>query len=225
MWEVYALEPRMRLNLGIRRRLAPLLQNDPDRIKCANSILLTFIGSPVIYYGDEIGMGDNIWLDDRNGVRTPMQWNDRPNAGFTREDVPADRLYSPIIEGQTYGSETVNVAAQERDPASLLNWTREALRVRRQHPVFGRGNLTLLHPETLAVLAYLRNDVTETVLVVNNLSGDPLQVTLDLDAYNGRIVTDLFTGETLEARTTSTWTLSLAGYAYRWLSLGKAGSG
>jgi maltose alpha-D-glucosyltransferase / alpha-amylase len=217
MWDFYAPEPRMRLNLGIRRRLAPLLDNNLALVKCAKSILLTFIGSPVLYYGDEIGMGDNIWLDDRDGVRTPMQWNDRPNAGFTDEDMPPDRLYAPLIEGQTYGFETVNVAAQEADPQSLLNWTREALRVRRQHPVFGRGELTLLHPENLAILAYLRNDAAETVLVINNLSADPQEVTLDLGAYVGRQLSDLFTGESLPDAASATWSLSLAGYEYRWL--------
>ena len=219
MWQVYAPEPRMRLNLGIRRRLAPLLDNTMARIKVANSILFTFIGSPVIYYGDEIGMGDNIWLDDRDGVRTPMQWSDQQNAGFTQEDVPANILYAPLIESPTYGYKTVNVEAQDKDPQSLLNWTRMVLRVRKQHPVFGRGDLTILHPENKAVLAYLRSYGTETVLVVNNLSPKRQQVTLDLTPYTGQTLTDLFTGEELETVASSRWTLALADYQYRWLSL------
>lgn len=219
MWDFYAPEPRMRLNRGIRRRLAPLLENDLDRIKCANSILLTFKGSPFLYYGDEIGMGDNIWLDDRDGVRTPMQWNDRPNAGFTGEDVPLDELDAPLIEGQTYGHETVNVDAQDKDPASLLNWTREALRVRRHHVVFGRGEVTLLHPDNMAILAYLRSYASEVALVINNLSPDQQEVTLDLSHYAGRTLVDLFSEEVLETAAASDWTLSMPGFGYRWFLL------
>ncbi|MGC9467208.1 MAG: maltose alpha-D-glucosyltransferase [Anaerolineae bacterium] len=219
MWDFYAPEPRMRLNLGIRRRLAPLLQNDMARIQCANSILLTFVGSPFLYYGDEIGMGDNIWLEDRNGVRTPMQWNDQPNAGFTAEDVPADRLYEPVIDDETYGYENVNVMAQDADPDSMLNWTRRALGVRKQHPVFGSGALTLLSPENLAVLAYLRTHEDEALLVINNLSSEPQEVTLDLGDYEGRELEDLFTGERLETRASASCSLSLSRYGYRWLKL------
>lgn len=219
MWEFYAPEPRMRLNLGIRRRLTPLLNNNLARIQCANSILLTFIGSPVIYYGDEIGMGENIWLDDRDGVRTPMQWSDEPKAGFTHKDLAADRLYAPIIDDNIYGYKKVNVAAQDRDPASLLNWMRKALHVRKQHPVFGRGTLTLLHPENQAVLAYLRGSDTETILVINNLSSAEQEVTLDLSPYTGSILTDLFTGNCLEIKASAEWTARMEGYAICWLSL------
>ncbi len=219
MWDFYAPEPRMRLNLGIRRRLAPLLDNDMARIKVANSILLTFVGSPFLYYGDEIGMGDNIWLDDRNGVRTPMQWNDGPHAGFTDANVPANRLSQPVIEDDEFGYVKVNVAAQTDDPASLLNWTRGALAVRKQHLVFGRGSLTLLKPNNTAVLAYVRANSDETVLVVNSLSPDPLHVALDLDGYRGKMLVDLSTGAKLEVPASGTWTLALERYGYRWLKV------
>ncbi|HHE71728.1 MAG TPA: maltose alpha-D-glucosyltransferase [Chloroflexi bacterium] len=219
MWAYYAPEPRMRLNLGIRRRLAPLLENDQDRIRCANSILLTFIGSPFIYYGDEIGMGDNIWLEDRNGVRTPMQWTAAPNAGFTAPDVPAERLYLPLIDDAVFGYRTVNVAAQEAEPDSLLNWMRRALQVRRQHPVFGRGHLILLAPEPKSVLAYVREGPQETVLVVNNLAAEEQRVTLDLGPYVGARLEDLFTGQTEPETASEAWTLTLPRYGYRWLRL------
>jgi maltose alpha-D-glucosyltransferase / alpha-amylase len=218
MWDFYAPEPRMRLNLGIRRRLAPLLDNDQARIRCANSILLTFIGSPFLYYGDEIGMGDNIWLKDRNGVRTPMQWHSGPNAGFTGSDVASDRLYEPLIEDETFGYTRVNVEAQVGDPTSLLNWMRRALDVRRQHPVFGRGDLALLDAGNPAVLAYVRAYAGETVLVVNNLASSSEKVTLDLSVYAGQTLTDLFTGTVVDAPASGAWTLSLERYGFCWLS-------
>lgn len=219
MWDFYAPEPRMRLNLGIRRRLAPLLDNDMARIKVANSILLTFVGSPFLYYGDEIGMGDNIWLDDRNGVRTPMQWNDGPHAGFTDASVPADRLSQPVIDDEVFGYKNVNAQAQASDPDSLLNWTRKALAVRKQHPVFGRGSLALLKPANSAVLGYVRATGDETVVVVNNLSPEPQHVTLDLAGYRGKMLVDLFTGAKLEVPASGTWTLALERYGYRWLMI------
>src|SRR5512136_1866033 len=137
MWNFYAPEPRMRLNLGIRRRLAPLLGNDRRRIQLANSLLLTFIGSPFLYYGDEIGMGENIWLEDRDGVRTPMQWSAAENAGFS--DAPAGQLYAPVIDDAVYGYQQVNAAVQRADAGSLWHWMQRVLRIRKQHPVFGRG--------------------------------------------------------------------------------------
>ena len=158
----------MRLNLGIRRRLAPLLGNNPALIKVANSILLTLIGSPFLYYGDEIGMGDNIWLDDRVGVRTPMQWDSSPNAGFS--SAASEQLYAPVIEGGEHDYRKVNVHQQATDPDSLLNWTKNALRVRSQHPAFGRGSLTVLHVSDQAILAYLRQYEDEMLLILNNLS-------------------------------------------------------
>ncbi len=219
MWDFYAPEPRMRLNLGIRRRLAPLLENDMARIKCANSILLTYIGSPFLYYGDEIGMGDNIWLEDRNGVRTPMQWNAKPNAGFTGEDVPPERLYEPIIDDEIYGYQAINVAAEDENPDSLLNWTRTALRVREQHPAFGRAELTLLSPDNLSVLAYLRSHDDETILVLNNLSTEAQEVSLDRDAIPGGRVQDLFTDDVQDVPEAETWTITLPRYGYQWLEV------
>jgi maltose alpha-D-glucosyltransferase/alpha-amylase len=156
-------------------------------------------------------------LDDRNGVRTPMQWSDAPHAGFTAPETPADRLVHPVIDDDVYGYQRVNVAAQEADADSLLNWTRRALRVRRQHPAFGRGTLELLAPDNTAVLAYLRIHDDEVILALHNLSAEPQSVTLDLSDYAGRRLTDLFTGDTLEAPASGAWTLDLGRYGFRWL--------
>jgi len=213
MWDVYAPERRMRLNLGIRRRLAPLLDSDVRRIKLANSILLTLVGSPFLYYGDEIGMGDNIWLEDRDTVRTPMQWDNSPNAGFST--APAESLYAPLIDDPAYGYQRVNVEAQLADPRSLLNWTRRALRVRRQHPAFGQGSMCLLAPDSPAVLAYVRQHPQETLLVLNNLSPDSQEVSLNVPDLEHPPV-DLFTGKVLAHRPGAPLRLQLAGYAYRW---------
>ncbi len=217
MWDFYAPEPRMRLNLGIRRRLAPLLNNDKQQIKLANSILLTFTGSPVIYYGDEIGMGDNIWLEDRDGVRTPMQWTAGESAGFS--EAPPDELFDPLIEDDVYGYEQVNVQAQQADPDSLLNWMKAVLRVRRKHTAFGRGELRILPIENKSVLAYIRQYLQETILVVNNLSGEAQTVTLDLSDYVSRQVVDLFTEETQSMLLDEPYEIELEPYGYRWLRL------
>jgi len=219
LWDFYAPEPRMRLNRGIRRRLAPLLQNDADQIRCISSILLTFFGSPFLYYGDEIGMGDNIWLEDRNGVRTPMQWHDGHNAGFSGGDVPADRLYAPVIDDPIYGYRRVNVAVQEQDPASLLNWTRAALQVRREHPVFGRGDLTLLHPESKAVFAYVRSYARQSILAIHNLSSTPQEAALDLGTYAGRGLENLLTGDAVTVGASGLWTVPLSRYGFLWLKV------
>ena len=154
LWNFYAADKRMRLNLGIRRRLAPLLENDLRKIQLMNSLLLSMPGTPIVYYGDEIGMGDNIFLGDRDGVRTPMQWSPDRNGGFSRAD-PA-RLYLPPIMDAIYGYEAVNVEAQQRDPSSLLNWMKRMIAVRQAHQAFGRGTLRLLYPRNRKILAYLR---------------------------------------------------------------------
>src|SRR5690606_24323522 len=156
MWETYAPDPKQRINLGIRRRLAPLVDNDQRKILLLHSMLLTMMGSPFLYYGDEIGMGDNVALFDRNGLRTPMQWDFSPNAGFS--DAPAERLYAPVISDPVYGYQAVNVAAQEADPSSLLNKVRQLIAIRKQHPVFGRGDFgwRAFSFETKAVVAYQR---------------------------------------------------------------------
>ena len=217
MWNFYAPEPRMRLNLGIRRRLAPLLDNDMDRIKVANSILLTFIGSPVLYYGDEIGMGDNIWLDDRDGVRTPMQWSGDHNAGFST--APSDKLYAPLIDDGVYDYARVNVQAQETAPDSPLNWVRSVLCERKKHPAFGCGDLHLLSPKNKAILAYLRVYEDETLLVVNNLSSEPQTFALNLAGSEGRALLDLLSQNTLPVVTSQPYTLHLERYGYRWFKL------
>lgn len=217
MWDFYAPEPRMRLNLGIRRRLAPLLDNDRRRIEVANSILLTLIGSPFIYYGDEIGMGDNIWLDDRDGVRTPMQWDASLNAGFSV--APAEQLYAPVIDDPVYGYEQLNVAVQRADSGSLWHWMRHVLCIRKQHAVFGRGTLRFLKPDNAAILAYLRSDDAQTILVLNNLSAEPQEVAVDLSAYAGKVPRDLLGDATWDAIGASPYQFILAPYGYLWLAL------
>jgi maltose alpha-D-glucosyltransferase/alpha-amylase len=217
MWDFYAPEPRMRLNLGIRRRLAPLLENDPRRIRVANSILLTFVGSPFLYYGDEIGMGDNIWLEDRDGLRTPMQWTDGPNAGFST--APKEALTDPVIEDQIYGYQEVNVEAQAADPGSLLNWIKRVLRVRKQHAAFGRGALRLLEPENRAILAYVREYEGQSVLLLHNLAATRQETTLDLSGWEASKLVDLLSGEILASAAVPSFPVALDGYGYRWLAL------
>ena len=216
MWDFYAPEPRMRLNLGIRRRLAPLLDNDRDRIELANSMLFTLPGSPVVYYGDEIGMGDDIWLDDRDGVRTPMQWSDSLNAGFSLAD-PAS-LYTPVLSDQTYGYQHVNVESQRADPRSLLNWMQAAIAVRRAHPALSRGDIHFLEPSNLAILTYLRRYEDETVLVASNLSSEPQVALLELGSLAGAQPVDLFTGQRLPQIDAEPYPLKLGGYKFRWLA-------
>jgi maltose alpha-D-glucosyltransferase / alpha-amylase len=205
MWNFYAPERRMRLNLGIRRRLAPLLGNDQSRIQLANSLLLTLIGSPVIYYGDEIGMGDNIWLDDRDGVRTPMQWADQTHAGFST----ADRLYAPVIDDDHFGYRHLNVAAQQADPNSLLNALRHMLAVRKQHPAFGRGDFAWVDVGSPAVAAYWRTLADDRVLVIHNLSDQAQPIELADQPHEWL---DLLT------QSRSTHHVSLQRYQFLWLA-------
>jgi maltose alpha-D-glucosyltransferase/alpha-amylase len=193
MYAEYAHDPRMKLNVGIRRRLAPLVDNGRRRIELLNSLLFSLPGSPIIYYGDEIGMGDNIYLGDRNGVRTPMQWSGDRNAGFSRAD--AARLYSPPIADPVYGYQAINVEAQLRDPSSLLNWMKRLIRLRKSYPVFGRGGIEFCHPANSKVLVYIRSGAGQTVLVVNNLSRFVQPVELDLRHYAGWTPVEIF-GET-----------------------------
>lgn len=204
----------MRLNLGIRRRLAPLLGNDRRKIELMNSLLFSLPGSPVIYYGDEIGMGDNIDLFDRNGVRTPMQWDSSPNAGFTLPDVPADRLYAPVIAGTEYGVQRVNVAAQRADPASLWHVIRRMIQVRKAYAVFGIGELTWAPSLTTAVAGYWRAANDQRLLVLNNLSGETQSVELDWPAATA---TDILTGRQLPLSTPGRLKLDLTPYQYLWL--------
>lgn len=212
MWENYAPEPRMRLNLGIRRRLAPLLDNDDRKIKLINSLLLTLPGSPIIYYGDEIGMGDDIWLPDRNGVRTPMQWTAGPNAGFS--DAPAESLYSPVVASDSFEPARVNVAAQQADPGSLWHAMRHMLHVRKQHPAFGWGELAWLDCEVPQIAAYRRWYQGESIVAIHNLDYSPQQVSFALDQTGP--LSDLLTNRRfpLDDRTLD---LELLPYEYLWL--------
>ncbi len=189
MWNEYAIDPRSRINLGIRRRLAPLVDNSRRRIELLTSLLLSLHGTPVIYYGDEIGMGDNIYLGDRNGVRTPMQWNGDRNSGFSRADVHA--LYTPLVADPVYGYQAVNVEAQQRVPGSLLNWMKRIIRVRKSYPVFGRGSQTFLRPENRRVLAYLREHQGGEILCVANLARFAQYVEPDLSRFAGRTPVEL----------------------------------
>jgi maltose alpha-D-glucosyltransferase/alpha-amylase len=183
MYYEYAKDPRMKINIGIRRRLAPLLDNGRRQMELLTSLILTLPGTPILYYGDEIGMGDNIYLGDRDGVRTPMQWTGDRNAGFSRAD-PA-RLYSPVITDPVYGYQSINVEAQLRTQTSLLNWMRRFFRVRKQYPVFGRGDIQFLHPENNKVLAYVRRHADQHVLCVANLSRFSQPVEMNLQEYDG----------------------------------------
>jgi maltose alpha-D-glucosyltransferase/alpha-amylase len=189
MWEKYAPEPRMRLNLGIRRRLAPLLDNDQHTIELAHSLLFTLPGSPIIYYGDEIGMGDNIWLPDRNGVRTPMQWNAEPNTGFS--DAPVQSLYSSIIDDDVYGPSSVNVDSQMKNPDSLWNTIRQMIDVRKKHHCFGWGEFEWMDFGTNAIAAYKRKYNNESILVIHNLDNKAHDIALPqngIDAFSGKTV-------------------------------------
>ena len=217
MWDFYAREPRMRLNLGIRRRLAPLLDNDRRKIELANSILFTLPGSPIIYYGDEIGMGDNIWLEDRDGVRTPMQWSDEKNAGFST--AHPSRLYSPVIDDRMFGPQKVNVRAQRNDPSSLFHTMRKMISTRKKHKSLGRGDCQFLHPDSTAVLIYIRQHEDESILVVNNLSSSPQSVALELAPFFGSSPRDILSGASLPSIADKPYVLVLDPYQYLWLLL------
>jgi maltose alpha-D-glucosyltransferase/alpha-amylase len=220
LWETYARDRRARINLGIRRRLAPLLERDRRRIELMNGLLLSLPGTPVIYYGDEIGMGDNIHLGDRDGVRTPMQWSYDRNGGFSRAD-PAS-LVLPAIMDPLYGFQALNVEAQETDQHSLLHWTRRMLAVRKSHPAFGRGTLKFLYPGNRKIFAYLREiggDAPETVLCVCNLSRTAQAVELDLSSYVGRTPVDIVGGSVFPPIGQLTYLLTLAPYGAFWFLL------
>src|SRR5205823_3038137 len=206
-----------RINLGIRRRLAPLMQNDPDRIKLMNSLLLSMPGSPVVYYGDEIGMGDNIYLGDRNGVRTPMQWSPDRNAGFSRADP--QRLFLPPIMDPIYGYEALNVEAQQRDPGSLLNWMKRMLSVRKQSHAFGRGSLAFLPAGNRKVLVYLRELKDEAILCVANLSRAAQPVELDLKRFRGRVPVELLGRTTFPPIGDLPYLLTLPAHGFYWFRL------
>jgi maltose alpha-D-glucosyltransferase/alpha-amylase len=217
MFDEYAGDRQMRLNLGIRRRLAPLLENDRRRIELMNGMALSLPGSPVIYYGDEIGMGDNIYLGDRNGVRTPMQWDSGWNGGFSEADP--EQLYLPLVAGSVSGYQVVNVRAQSRLDHSLFSWLRRLIRVRKSSRVFGRGSLEFLQPRNYRVLAYLRRLGDEIVLVVNNLSGSAQAVELDLAAHAGAVPIEMLGGNLFPRIGKLPYLLTLGPYQFFWFRL------
>jgi maltose alpha-D-glucosyltransferase/alpha-amylase len=219
MYQSYAADSRARLNLGIRRRLAPLLDNDLERIKLMNSLLLSMPGSPIIYYGDEIGMGDNFFLGDRNGLRTPMQWSPDRNAGFSRADP--QQLYLPPIMDPVYGYQAVNVEAQTRDRSSLLNWMKRLLLVRRSSQAFGRGTLRFIRPGNRRVLVYLRQYGDDTILCVANLSRSAQPVELDLAAHKGAVPIELLGRTSFPPIGDLPYLLTLPGYAFYWFRLSR----
>jgi maltose alpha-D-glucosyltransferase/alpha-amylase len=217
MYDSYAESKTMRLNLGIRRRLAPLLNNDRRRIELMNGMLMSLPGTPIIYYGDEIGMGDNINLGDRNGVRTPMQWTGETNAGFST--APPERLYAPLIQDPVYGYPAVNVLRQRASEHSLLNWMQLIITVRRSTAVFGRGSIEFLYPANHRILAYVRRLGNETVLVVNNLSSTAQAVELDLRSYKGNIPIEM-SGRNMFPRVGDVpYLLTMGPYQFFWFRL------
>ncbi len=217
MYYEYAKDPRMKINIGIRRRLAPLAENGRRQIELLNSILLSMPGSPILYYGDEIGMGDNYYLGDRNGVRTPMQWSSDRNAGFSRAD-PA-RLYSPVVMDPVYGFQSINVEAQERTPTSLLNWITRLIRVRKKYPAFGRGSLEFLGGGNPKVLAYIRQYEGQTLLVVLNLSRFVQCAEVDLSRFIGMQPVELIGETRFPAITDRPYFFTLGPHAFYWFRL------
>ncbi len=221
MWAEYAPHPRMRLNLGIRRRLAPLLDHDERRIRVLNAMLFSLPGSPIIYYGDEIGMGDNIWLKDRNGVRTPMQWDDSKNAGFSESDT----LYEPVIDEDHFSYRRLNVAQQQADRDSLWHFIKNILALRKQYRAFGRGSFEFALPDNPGVLVYWRvygdeeTGASERFLVLINLTDQPQKIALDLAAWDGITPMDIITDEFWPVIGNEAYSLDLAPYAYHWLRL------
>jgi maltose alpha-D-glucosyltransferase/alpha-amylase len=217
MYDVYAKDKTMRLNLGIRRRLAPMMDNDRRRIELLNVLLMSMPGTPIIYYGDEIGMGDNIYLGDRNGVRTPMQWNGGWNAGFSGADP--ERLYSPLISNPVYGYQAINVEAQKRVPHSLLSWMKRLIEVRKSSRIFGRGSIEFLRPSNHRVLAYVRQLDDQKILIVNNLSSSAQAVELDLREFKGSIPIEM-SGRNLFPRIGDLpYLLTLGSYQSYWFRL------
>ena len=217
MYDVYAENKTMRLNLGIRRRLAPLLDNDRRRIELMNGMLMSLPGTPIIYYGDEIGMGDNVNLGDRNGVRTPMQWSGGWNGGFSTADP--ESLYAPLILNPVYGYPAINVLSQLRTQHSLLSWMRQMIAVRRSARVFGNGSIEFLYPANHRILAYVRRLENETVLVVNNLSDAAQAVELDLRRYKGNILIEMFGKNVFPRIGDLPYLLTMGPYQFYWFRL------
>ena len=222
MYYAYAQDPAMKLNVGIRRRLAPLLNNDRAKIQLLNSLLFTLPGSPIIYYGDELGMGDNIHLGDRHGVRTPMQWTGDRNAGFSRTNP--EQLYSPVIADPVYGYQAVNVEAQLRAPSSLLHWMRRLIAARKQSRAFGRGTLRFLSAPNTRVLAHVRQHDGDVVLVVHNLAGSSEAVELDLHEFRGAVPVEMLGESRFPVVDERPYRLTLGPYGFYWLRLGRSAS-
>ena len=217
MYKEYARDPRMKLNLGIRRRLAPLLENSSDEAELFHAMLLSLPGSPIVYYGDEIGMGDNIYLGDRDGVRTPMHWTSDRNAGFSKSDFA--QLYLPVLLDPVYGYQAVNVEAELRNPNSFLHWFRRILSVRKEHPVFGLGSFEALHPDNAAIFAYIRKHNDDIVLCVNNLSGRAQAAELDLSPYNGMYPVELMGRERFPRIGDLPYLLTFGPHDFYWFQL------
>ena len=225
MYAEYAKDPRMKANIGIRRRLAPLLENDRNQLQLFTALLLSLPGSPVLYYGDEIGMGDNIWLGDRDGVRTPMQWTPDRNAGFSGCD-PA-RLYLPLIMDPIYGYQALNVEAQQNNSGSLLHWTKRMIEIRKRHPVFGLGRFEELSSSNPSVLAFVRElsepgagtDGADQILCVNNLSRFPQPVELDLRRFKGVTPVECMGGVPFPPIGEFSYLLTLPGHGFYWFQL------
>jgi len=220
MYKVYASDPQARVNIGIRRRLAPLMENDRRRIELLTGLLLSMPGTPILYYGDEIGMGDNIFLGDRSGVRTPMQWSIDRNGGFSRTD-PA-RLYLPPIMDPVYGYQSVNVEAQMRSPSSLLSWLRKLIAVRQGYKAFGRGSLAFLTPANRKVIAYVREYEGEAILCVANLARSAQPVSLDLSRWKGRVPVEMVGWSPFPTVGDDRYTLTLPAHAFFWFLLSDA---
>jgi maltose alpha-D-glucosyltransferase/alpha-amylase len=217
LYNEYAKDRRMRLNVGIRRRLAPLLDNSRRRIQLLHALLFSLPGSPFLYYGDEIGMGDNIYLGDRDGVRTPMQWSSDRNAGFSRCDF--ERLYFPAINNPVYGYQSVNVESQMRYDTSLLNWMRQMILLRKEHHVFGRGTMRFVKPENRKIFAFVREYESDTVLCVFNLSQFAQPVELDLSEFEGRTPVEMLGKTRFPVITSHPYQLSFGPWGFLWLSL------
>jgi maltose alpha-D-glucosyltransferase/alpha-amylase len=217
MYDEYAKDKGMRINLGIRRRLSPMMDNDSRRVQLLNGLLMSMPGTPIIYYGDEIGMGDNVYLGDRNGVRTPMQWNGGWNAGFSGADP--ERLYSPLISNPVYGYQAINVESQRRSQHSLLSWMKRIIHVRKSSRVLSRGSIEFLRPSNHRVLAYVRQLGEEKILVVNNLSKSAQAVELDLQQYKGSVPIEMFGGNLFPRIGDLYYLLTLGPYQFFWFRL------
>ncbi len=217
MWAEFAPDRRMRSNLGIRRRLAPLVDNGRAELEMLNVLLFSLPGSPVLYYGDEIGMGDDIWLRDRNGVRTPMQWSSYRNAGFSYAGQTG--LYAPVISDSIYGYQRVNVEEQKHNPTSLLNWMKRTIAVRSRHKAFGRGGFTWIEVENKKLLAFVRRFQNETILCVINLGSSPQTGQLVMHDYNGGLLRDLFAGGSFGEIGLNPLAVTLGPRGYFWLEI------